>query len=149
MQIILLENVRNLGTFGETVDVARGYGRNFLVPTGKAVPATSANRAQFEADKAKLEANASERLGAAQARAAEISAVMLEITAKASDEGKLYGSIGTSDIAKAFKEKGLDVKRQDIRLPLGPIRELGEFEIDIQPHAEVTCTVKLTVNSDK
>lgn len=149
MQIILLEDVRNLGKFGDETTVAGGYFRNFLHPTGKALPASARNRAKFEEMQAELQVILNDRLLSAQTRAAEISAVKLNFSVKSSDEGKLYGSIGTTDIVKAFKAKGLEVKRQDIRLPMGPIRELGDFEIDIQPHAEVTCTVKITVVSDK
>ena len=145
MEVILLENIVKLGKFGEPVKVARGYARNFLFPMGKAMPSSASNRAIFEAKKADLEKLSADRLVAAQARVAEIEAIELVITAKASDEGKLYGSIGTVEIAKALKEKGIDIRRQDVRLPSGPIRELGEFEINIQPHAEVVCTVKMSV----
>ncbi len=149
MQIILLEDVRNLGKFGEEKTVAGGYFRNHLYPTGKALPASARNRVKFEAMEAELKSVLNDRLLSSQKRAAEISAIELNFIMKSSDEGKLYGSIGTSEISKAFKEKGFDVKRQEIRLPMGPIREIGDYEIDIQPHAEVTCTVKISVGSDK
>lgn len=149
VEVILLENIRKLGHFGDLAKVSRGYARNFLIPMAKAIPSSEANRATFEAKKAELQKHSAVRLLEAQNRASEISAMQLTLKAKASDEGKLYGSIGTAEIAKAFKEKGIEVRRQEIRLPEGPIRELGEFEIDIQPHAEVGCTVKIAVVIDK
>lgn len=145
MQVILLENIRNLGKFGSKVTVANGYGRNFLIPNGKAVPATKENLASFESKRADLEKAARDRLSNAQERAAEISNIQLKISMLAGDEGKLYGSIGTIELAKAFKEKGIEVTRQEIRLPNGSIRELGEYEIELQLHAEVIARVKLNV----
>ncbi|MCS5707563.1 50S ribosomal protein L9 [Candidatus Berkiella cookevillensis] len=145
MQVILLENIRNLGKFGSKVTVANGYGRNFLIPNGKAVPATKENLASFESKRADLEKAARDRLSNAQERAAEISNIQLKISMLAGDEGKLYGSIGTIELVKAFKEKGIDVTRQEIRLPNGSIRELGEYEVELQLHAEVVARVKLNV----
>lgn len=144
MQVILLENIRNLGKFGSTVNVANGYGRNFLIPNGKAVPATKENLAHFESKRSELESAAQDRLRVAQERAAEINNIHLKIAMLAS-EGKLYGSIGTTELLKAFKEQNIDVNRQEIRLSNGTIRETGEFEIVLQLHAEVTATAKLTV----
>src|SRR5262245_51796884 len=109
MEIILLENIRNLGKFGTKVKVAKGFGRNFLIPQGKALPATKQNIAQFEAQKAKLEKAAQDRLQTAQERVAEINAVHLTIKARSGEEGKLFGSIGTIEIARAFKEQGIEV----------------------------------------
>lgn len=149
MQVILLDNVTKLGHLGETVNVSRGYARNFLFPTGKAVPSSASNIAVVEAQKAELQKRADDRLASAQAKATEVAASEVIILAKASDEGKLYGSIGTSEIAKAFKQKNIEVRRQDIRLPTGPLRELGEFEVDIQLHADVVCTVKVLVQLEK
>ena len=137
MQVILLENMRNLGKFGAMVNVANGFGRNYLIPLGKAVPATKLNRAKFEADRANLEKAAQSRLQAAQARAAEINNLEITLEVRAGDEGKLYGSVGTIELAHALKEKGLQITRQEIRLPNGPLRELGVYEIDLQLHAEV------------
>ncbi|MFO1256969.1 MAG: 50S ribosomal protein L9 [Gammaproteobacteria bacterium] len=145
MEVILLENVRNLGKFGHKVKVAKGYGRNFLIPQGKAVPASSDNLAKFEARRADLEQAAKSRLVAAQARAAEIAAIALKIAAKAAEEGKLYGSIGTLEISRAFKQQGVEVSRNEIRLPEGPFREIGEFTIEIQLHAEVVTEAKLQI----
>jgi large subunit ribosomal protein L9 len=145
MEVILLENVRNLGKFGAKVNVANGFGRNFLIPQGKAVPATKQNIADFEAQRAKLEKAAHDRLLAAQERAAEISSLHLTIRARSAEEGKLFGSIGTIELAKTFKEKGIDVERQEIRLPNGPLRELGEYMIELQLHAEVIAKAKVSV----
>lgn len=149
MEVILLENVRNLGKFGHKVKVAKGYGRNFLIPQGKAVPASFDNMAKFEARRAELELAAKDRLTAAQERAAVISAVTLKISAKAAEEGKLYGSIGTLEISKAFKLQGLEIDRNEIRLPDGPFREIGEFVIEIQLHAEVVTEAKLQIVSER
>jgi large subunit ribosomal protein L9 len=149
MELILLENVRNLGKFGTKVDVAKGFGRNFLIPQGKAVPATKANIAKFEAQRSQLENAANNRLLAAQERAAEINNVNIIIAGRAADEGKLYGSIGTIEIARAFNDKGIEVVRQEIRLPNGPLRELGDFTIELQLHAEVVAKAKVTVVSDE
>lgn len=145
MEVILLENVRNLGKFGSKVNVANGFGRNFLIPQGKAVPATKQNIAQFEAQRAKLEKAAHDRLLAAQERAAEINNLHITIYARSADEGKLYGSIGTIEMAKAFHDKGVNVTRQEIRLPNGPLRELGEYFIELQLHAEVIAKTKVSV----
>src|SRR6056297_1271587 len=132
MEVILLENIRNLGRFGNKVRVANGYGRNFLIPRGKAVPATKDNLAEFEAQRAKLEEAAEARLNKAQERASEIEAVHVIVSARAGDEGKLYGSISTAEIVKAFTEKGVELVRQEVRLPNGPIRETGDYEIACQ-----------------
>ncbi len=145
MEVILLENVRNLGKFGAKVDVAKGFGRNFLIPQGKAVPATKQNIAQFEAQRAKLEKAAQDRLSAAQERVAEINAVRLVIQARSAEEGKLFGSIGTIELVRAFKEKGIDVQRQEIRMPNGPLRELGEYVVELQLHAEAIAQAKVSI----
>ena len=149
MEVILLENIRNLGRFGSKVRVANGYGRNYLIPRGKAVPASASNLAKFEAQRSELESKALDRLKQAQERAAEIEAVHLTIAARAAEEGKLYGSIGTSDIVKAFQQKGVKLERQEVTLPAGPIREIGDFEIACQLHAEVTALAKVTVVAEK
>lgn len=149
MEVILLENIRNLGKFGAKVQVANGYGRNFLIPKGKAVPANKENLSRFEARRAELEQAAQDRISAAQERAAEINNVHLQISMLAGDEGKLYGSIGTQELVKAFEDKGIKVSRQEIRLPDGAIREIGDFEIELQLHAEVLAKVRLTVEPKK
>jgi large subunit ribosomal protein L9 len=148
MEVILLENIRNLGPFGKTVKVAKGYGRNFLIPQGKAVPATKSNVAMFDVRRQELEAAANDRLVMAQKRGEVLAAARLNIAAKAADEGKLYGSVGTVDIVKAFKELGHDVTRQEIRLPLGPIREIGEYVVELHLHAEVVVEVPVQVTPE-
>lgn len=145
MEVILLENIRNLGKFGNKVDVAKGFGRNFLIPQGKAVPATKDNIAKFEAQRADLEKMAHNKLQAAQERAAEIGSVHITLNARSGDEGKLFGSIGTFELMRAFKDQGIEVVRQEIRLPNGPLREVGEYIIDVQLHAEVVAQAKVSV----
>jgi large subunit ribosomal protein L9 len=146
MQIILLDKIANLGGLGDQVTVKAGYARNFLIPTGKAVPATKANVAVFEERRAELEAKLAEQLAAAQARADKLSALEgVVIASKAGDEGKLFGSIGTRDIADAITAAGVEVAKSEVRLPLGTIRSIGEYEIDVQVHSEITATVKLNV----
>ena len=146
MQIILLDKVANLGGLGDNVTVKSGYARNFLFPQGKAVPATKANIEKFEARRAELEAKLAADLTAANDRAAKL-AVLGEVTiaSKAGDEGKLFGSVGTRDIADAITEAGVKVSKAEVKLPTGTLRETGEFDIDVQLHAEVTATVKVVV----
>ena len=146
MEVILLENVGNLGALGDKVDVKPGYGRNFLIPQGKAVPATEENVAKFETRRAELEAAAAAAIEAAQSRAEAITALArIEIAATAGEEGKLFGSVGTRDIAEALTVAGCAVDKAEVRLPEGAIRELGEFEIMIQLHAEVTSSVAINI----
>lgn len=149
MEVILLENVRNLGKFGSKVNVAKGFGRNFLIPQGKAVPATKDNLMKFEAERAQLEKVAKEKLQAAQDRAAEINQLQMTIEARVGDKGKLFGSIGTIELAKVFKDHGIDVERQEIRLPHGAIREIGDYTIEVQLHAEVVAQAKLSIIAEK
>ena len=146
MQIILLDKVANLGGLGDNVAVKSGYARNFLFPQGKAVPATKANIEKFEARRAELEAKLVADLTAANDRAAKLAALgEVTIASKAGDEGKLFGSVGTRDIADAITEAGVKVSKAEVKLPTGTLRETGEFEIDVQLHAEVTATVKVVV----
>ncbi len=146
MEVILLENISNLGNLGDKVSVKAGFGRNFLIPQGKAVPATEANTAEFEARRAELEAAAAETLAAAQARGEAIDALgRIEIGANAGEEGKLFGSVGTRDIAEAVTAAGCEVDKAEVRLPDGALRELGEYEIAIQVHGEVTANVEVAV----
>jgi len=146
MEVILLENIGNLGGLGDKVDVKAGYGRNYLVPQGKAVPATRSNIAEFETRRAELEAAAAAALSAAEQRAEAINALQpVTIGANAGDEGKLFGSVGTRDIADAVTAAGCEVDKSEVRLPEGPLRELGEFEVDIQVHGDVTATVVIAV----
>ncbi|MBU2070346.1 50S ribosomal protein L9 [Rheinheimera muenzenbergensis] len=146
MQIILLDKVANLGGLGDNVAVKSGYARNFLFPQGKAVPATKANIEKFEARRAELEAKLAADLAAANDRAAKVAALgEVTIASKAGDEGKLFGSVGTRDIADAITEAGVKVSKAEVKLPNGTLRETGEFDIDVQLHAEVTATVKVVV----
>ena len=146
MQIILLDKVANLGGLGDNVAVKSGYARNFLFPQGKAVPATKANIEKFEARRAELEAKLASDLAASNDRAAKLAALgEVTIASKAGDEGKLFGSVGTRDIADAITEAGVKVSKAEVKLPTGTLRETGEFDIDVQLHAEVTATVKVVV----
>lgn len=145
MQIILLEKVENLGSLGATVNVKPGYARNFLFPQGKAVPATKANVEQFEARRAELEAQAAAKLADAQSRAAKIDEIEVSVAVKAGDEGKLFGSLGNRDIADLISQAGVEVAKSEVRLPEGPIRNVGEYEIAIHLHPEVEAVLKLHV----
>ena len=146
MNIILLDKVANLGGLGDQVSVKSGYARNFLFPQGKAVPATKLNVEKFEARRAELEAKIAEVLSAAQARADQLTALeAVSIAAPAGDEGKLFGSIGTRDIADAVSAAGVKVAKAEVKLPTGTLRDLGEYDIDVQLHADVTTTVKVVI----
>lgn len=145
MNVILLEKIGKLGNLGDQVTVKAGYGRNFLIPFGKAVPATKDNIASFEARRADLEAAAADKLGASKARAEKLAGVTITIEANAGDEGKLFGSIGTADIADAVTAAGNEVSKSEVRLPNGAIREVGEFEVDLQLHSEVTVTITVAI----
>jgi len=145
MQVILLESIRNLGELGDNVSVANGYGRNFLLPKGKAVPATKVNVEKFEAQRAELEKKAADILAVAQSRADKIAELNVKIEAHSGDEGKLFGSVGTKDIAEAASTAGVAVEKHEVRLPNGALRNTGDFEIEIHLHADVNATLKLTV----
>lgn len=146
MNIILLDKIANLGGLGDTVTVKAGYARNFLFPKGKAVPATKDNVAKFEQRRAELEAKIAEQLSAAQAKADKITELAeVTIAAPAGDEGKLFGSIGTRDIADAVTAAGVEVAKAEVKLPLGTIRETGEFDIDLQFHSDVVVSVKVII----
>jgi len=146
MDVILLEKTRNLGNLGDKVSVKAGYGRNFLIPTGKAVPATAGNVEHFESRRAELEKKAAEVLATAQARLEKIKALgTVTITSKAGDEGKLFGSIGTRDIADAITAAGVEVQKSEVALPLGTIRHAGDYEIDVQVHSDVKGLITLAV----
>ncbi len=146
MEVILLENISNLGVLGDKVNVKAGFGRNYLVPQGKAVPATAANTAEFEARRADLEAAAAATLAAAETRAEAINALgLISITANAGEEGKLFGSVGTRDIAEAVTAAGCEVDKSEVRLPEGALRDLGEYEIAIQVHGDVFAAVAIAV----
>ena len=146
MNVILLDKVANLGSLGDNVTVKSGFARNFLFPQGKAVPATKANLEMFETRRAELEAKVAEELAAAEARAAKLTELAeVTIASKAGDEGKLFGSIGTRDIADAITAAGVEVAKSEVRLPEGALRNIGEFEISVQLHSEVFATVTLQV----
>jgi large subunit ribosomal protein L9 len=146
MDVILLENISKLGKLGETVKVKAGFGRNYLIPQGKAVHATEENTASFESRRADLEAAADTQMAEAQVRADAINALdMVTIPANAGEEGKLFGSVGTRDIADAIVALGCQVDKSEVRLPSGALRELGEFEIAIHVHGDVDAAVVVAV----
>lgn len=149
MQVILLEKVGKLGELGDKVSVKAGFGRNFLIPYGKAVPATASNVADFESRRAELQKAADEKRGVAEERAAKLAELAITVEANAGDEGKLFGSIGTRDIADYITKAGVEVSKSEVRLPTGVLRELGEYEIDIQLHSEVTQVVQLSVIAEE
>ncbi|MBF6647417.1 MULTISPECIES: 50S ribosomal protein L9 [unclassified Methylobacter] len=148
MEVILLEKIANLGNLGDKVTVRPGYGRNYLVPQGKAVAATAKKIAEFEARRAELEKIAAEKLAAAQARANALSKLEVVITHKAGDEGKLFGSIGTHNIADAITAAGVAVEKQEVRMPKGVIRQVGEYDIDINLHTDVVVTMPIKIAAE-
>lgn len=145
MEVILLEKIANLGNLGDKVSIKAGYGRNYLVPKGKAVPATAQKIAEFEARRAELEKAAADKLNAAQAQADKLSKLEIVIAHKAGDEGRLFGSVGTPNIAEAIIKLGGIVEKQQIRLPNGTIRHVGDYDIDISLHTDVTVTISVKV----
>lgn len=148
MEVILLEKVGKLGALGDRVTVKGGYARNFLLPQGRAVLANEANIAEFETRRAELEKAAQEQLDAATARAESLNGKTVAITAKAGDEGKLFGSIGTRDIAEAAEAAGLALDKSEVRLPEGPLRTTGEHEVQCQVHAEVFATITVAITGE-
>ncbi len=148
MEIILLEKIENLGAMGDRVNVKPGYGRNFLIPKGKAAPATEANIAEFEARRAELEKAAAEALAAAEARRDQLADMTVTITSKAGDEGKLFGSVGTTDIAAALAERGIEVERNEVRLPTGAFRQVGEYQVQLHLHSDVDASITLIIASE-
>lgn len=146
MQVILLEKVRNLGALGDSVKVRAGYGRNFLIPQGKAVPATEANLKHFQERRAELEKRASDALQLAESRLESLRSVgKVIIAAKSGDEGKLFGSVGTRDIADAVSSAGVKMVKSEVLLPNGAIRNIGEYQIQVQLHTEVTGEFTLSI----
>jgi large subunit ribosomal protein L9 len=145
VEVILLKNVGGLGALGDKVKVRAGYGRNYLVPGGYAVAATTANLEAFEARRAELEREAAANLAAAESRRSDLEGVRVTIARKAGDEGRLFGSVGTADIAAALVAAGVEVAKQEIRLPSGPFRAIGEFEVTVHLHADVDATVALAI----
>jgi|SRR5579859_1744580 len=144
MEVILLQKVENLGNLGDKVKVRAGYGRNFLIPQGKAKPATATNVAEFEKRRAELEKQAADMLAAALQRKGELEGKSVTINAKAGQEGKLFGSVGTVDIAEAMTASGIKLERKEVRMPQGPIRVAGEHKVEIHLHTDVN--VEITVN---
>ncbi len=144
MQIILMEKVVNLGQLGDVVRVKDGYARNFLIPQGKAKRATKENMAAFEARRAELEKIQAEQLAAAQARGEKLSGMTLAVAQKAGVDGRLFGSVTTSDIAEALQAQGFDVKKADVRMPNGPLKMIGEHPVSLALHTDVV--VDITVN---
>jgi len=145
MELILLEKVKNLGNLGDKVNVKPGYGRNFLLPTGKAARATAANLEAFEARRAEYEAKAKEQLSGAEARAAKLDGAEVTIEVNASPEGKLFGSVTPRDVAEALTAKGLEVDKSEVIQAEGPFRNVGEYEVVIVLHADIQQTAKVKV----
>lgn len=145
MQVILKEKIRNLGALGDCVNVKPGFARNYLVPQGKALMATKANLADFEAQRAELEKQEVARLNEAQAQAEKIQTLEITIEAKAGEGGKLFGSIGTRDIADHITTKGITVGKHQVRMPEGVIREIGEFDVTVHLHTDVDVALNIKV----
>lgn len=145
MQIILLEKVVNLGGLGDVVKVKDGYARNFLIPQGKAKRATQANLAEFEARRAELERVQADKLSAAQELAAKLEGVSVQVARKAGMDGRLFGSVGNADIAEGLVAQGFDIDRAAIRMPDGPLKQVGETQLEVSLHADVLATITVSV----
>lgn len=145
MDVILLEKIRHLGELGDQVTVRPGYGRNFLIPSGKAVRATAENKARFEAQRAELEKAQAESVAGARARAERLTGATLQIARKAGEEGKIFGSVGTGDIAEAATAAGFELAKSEIHLSQGPLKEIGDHEIAISLHPEVHTKIIVSV----
>jgi large subunit ribosomal protein L9 len=149
MEVILLQKVDNLGGLGDKVKVRAGYGRNFLIPQGKAKPATAKNIEEFEKRRAELEKLAAEHMSGAEKRKAELEGKSVTINSKAGQEGKLFGSVGTVDIADALTAAGLKVERKEVRMPQGPIRTAGEHKVEVHLHADVNVEITVKVVAEE
>lgn len=149
MQVILLEKIRNLGALGDKVTVKPGYGRNYLIPQSKAVFATEKNIELFESQRADLEKKAAKEFAKAQERAAKMQDITLVIASQASDEGKLYGSVGVNEIKDAFIAKSIDVSRREIMMPDGVFHSVGQYQVDIQVHSDLVVSVQIEVVPSK
>ena len=147
MEVILLEKVANLGGLGDKVSVKSGFGRNFLIPQGKAVFASAENLKAFEERRVELEQQAAEKLAAAEARKVQLEALSdgVTITQKSGEEGRLFGSVGTVDIARACSDAGVEISKSEVRLPEGPFRVAGEYEVTLHLHTDVDCTLKVNI----
>ena len=148
MEVILLETIGKLGDLGDKVNVSSGYGRNFLIPKKKAVPATAANLEAFEEKRAELEKNAEAKLEDAKKRGEQVADLVLNLTAKAGEEGKLFGSITVRDIADACLSKGVAIEKSEIKLPDGPLRNTGDFEVGVQVHPDLIVKMKIIVSAE-
>ena len=145
MDIILLQKVDNLGNLGDKVNVKSGYGRNYLIPSGRAVSATADNLKAFEARRAELEKEAADKLAAAERRKEALDGMAVSISCKSGDEGRLFGSVGTADIAKTITDAGYELAKKEVLLPHGAFRIAGEYEVDVRLHSDVNATLKLTI----
>lgn len=145
MEIILLEKVANLGALGDRVKVKSGYARNFLIPKGKATEATATNLARFEARRAELERIAAEALAKAKTRAAQLTELIVTLSVKTGSEGRLFGSVGAADIANAVSAAGIELQKHEVRLPAGPIRQIGEYDVDLLLHPEVKTQIRVNI----
>ena len=148
MEVILLEKIANLGSLGDKVSIKNGYARNYLIPQGKAVVATAKKIAEFEVRRAELEKAAAEKLATAQKRAEALSKLSITIAHKAGDEGRLFGSVGTHAIADAIVKAGVAAEKQEIRLPHGTIRHLGDFDVDIHLHTDVNAKIAIKITAE-
>lgn len=148
MEVILLEKIANLGDLGEKVTIRPGYGRNYLLPKGKAIAATAEKIKEFEARRAELERVSAEKMAAAQTRADAIAKLKIVITQKAGEEGKLFGSVGTQNIADAISSAGVAVEKHEVRLPEGVLRQTGEYQIDLNLHTDVDVTVPVIIEAE-
>ena len=149
MEVILLEKIHKLGDLGQQVRLKPGYGRNYLIPNGKAIPATATNIAKFEARRAELEMAQQDTQARATTRAAAMADLTVTITRRAASEGKLYGSVGTVDIAEAVTATGNELLKQEVRLPEGPFRMTGEHKVDLQLHADVVVTITVNIVAEE
>lgn len=145
MEIILLEKIPNLGALGDRIKVKPGYARNFLIPKGKATLATGANLARFEARRAELERIAAEALAKARARAEQLAELIVTLSVKTGSEGRLFGSVGPADIASAVSAAGIELQKQEVRLPTGSIRQIGEYDVDLHLHGEVKTQIRVNI----
>lgn len=149
MDVILLEKIHKLGELGEQVSVKAGFGRNFLIPTGKAVPATAENVEKFEARRAELEKAQADAFGAAQARANDFNEFSVTIVRKSSSEGKLFGSVTNADVAEEVSNAGKELKKNEVQMPEGPIRQVGSYEINLHLHTDVNATITVVVEGEE
>jgi large subunit ribosomal protein L9 len=145
MEIILLEKINNLGALGDRIKVKPGYARNYLIPKGKATTATPANIARFEARRAELERIAAEQLARARARAEQLAELIVTLSVKTGTEGRLFGSVGSADIANAVAAAGIELEKQEVRMVSGPIRQIGEYDVDLHLHPEVKSQIRVNI----